>query len=650
MKSKFLTPLACAIGFSLHASAEPTEATEKLAPVVLTGNPLRSMEAAAPVESLAGDALTLQRGSTLGDTLGAIAGVGSSYFGPNSNRPTIRGLDGDRVKMLNNSGASVDVSSLSFDHALPVDPLVIERIEVLRGAAALLYGGSAIGGVVNTLDNRIPRQRLQGITGVAELRLGGAAAERNAAAVLDGGSGDWAWHADAAGRSSDDARVPTQADLPGNVIRNSASDSHAGAVGISRITADGRFGVSLDDYRNVYGVTVEPDVTVRMQRRRLATAGEWRWADGPLRHIQWQASRSLYQHSEIEGDGTVGTTFRSQGNDWRIEAEHTPIGPLRGVIGMQAEQSDFSALGDEALVPSTRTKNAALFLLEQTTVGALDLSAGLRSESVRVRADSIGTSRNFTPLSASVTGSFALSTSIKATASASASQRAPSFYELFAHGVHVASGAFEIGDASLVPERAKGFDFALAWQGKQGFLRANVYSTRFSNYLALEATGATQEDLPVYAYRGVPAVLQGFEIEGRTHFELGGLHAHASFTLDGVRGTDRSTKEPLPRLAPLRAIWALEAEQGPWQGRLELQQVARQTRVPSLDKPTPGYGMARLSVSRQISFGDAVDALWYVKLDNIGNRFAHSASTVATLRDLAPLPGRSVLTGLQLKF
>jgi len=159
--------LACAIAsLGLPVAAQVTQ----LDPVVVTGNPLRSDELAAPVSVLSGDALVLRRGSSLGDTLNGQPGVSSTYFGPNANRPVIRGLDGDRVRILGNAGASFDASSLSFDHAVPIDPLVIERIEVLRGPAALLYGGSAVGGVVNALDNRIPKSPLNAPTGAAERR------------------------------------------------------------------------------------------------------------------------------------------------------------------------------------------------------------------------------------------------------------------------------------------------------------------------------------------------------------------------------------------------------------------------------------------------------------------------------------------------
>jgi iron complex outermembrane receptor protein len=666
--------LACLSVGAAHAQDNKTT-PESLSPVLITGNPLREQAPVQASQVLSGDALTLRRAATLGESLDGLPGVSSTYFGPNSNRPVLRGLDGDRVRMLSNSGASVDASSLSYDHAVPVDPLVVDRIEVLRGAAALLYGGSAVGGVVNTLDKRIPRQAQQGLSGVAEVRLGGAADERNGAVVLDGGQQGLAWHADLSGRKASDLRVPRFETEEGSAfrVRNSASDSHGAALGASAIFSQGYAGVSVDDYRNDYGVTVEPDVGIRMQRQRLATAGEWRTSGGLLPRIQWQASRSIYQHQEVEGNGEVGTTFDSRGNDLRIEAEHAPIGPVRGVIGLQWERSDFSALGEEALVPSTETRSGALFVLEQYRSGPLSLSAGLRQESVKViskgdapeaEEERFGPAgqRTFSPRSLSLSGSYALSKTLSLQANLSDTQRAPMFYELHASGVHVATGAYERGDAGLGLERARGVDLGLRWEDGGSLLRLNVYQTRFRNYIALDSTGVSidsvnedgeTESLPEYRYTAVPARLSGFELEARQQLPRmawsGGWQFGVSALLDGVRGSNRTTGEALPRLAPLRATLGLEASDGLWSAKLELRGFARQDRVPALDTETAGYGLLKLSLARQLKLGE-MDALWYLKLDNLGNKLAFSATSMATLRDLSPLAGRSVFTGLQIRF
>ncbi|WP_152543563.1 TonB-dependent receptor plug domain-containing protein, partial [Methylibium sp. T29] len=178
-----LLPLLGTPLLALAQTAPPPDTT--LPPVVVTGNPLDSDGIATPNSVLAGPGLVLRRGSSLGETLSGLPGVSSSYFGPNANRPVIRGQDGDRIRVLNNAGATLDASALSFDHAVPIDPLVVERLEVLRGPAALLYGGSAVGGVVNAIDNRIPKAAIDGVGGALELRGGGAARERSAGALVE---------------------------------------------------------------------------------------------------------------------------------------------------------------------------------------------------------------------------------------------------------------------------------------------------------------------------------------------------------------------------------------------------------------------------------------------------------------------------------
>ncbi|HEY1128671.1 MAG TPA: TonB-dependent receptor [Roseateles sp.] len=659
MRSFALAPIAAACFLSLAAQAEPT-LPESLDKVVVTGNPLKSQLLAQPSDSLAGDQLVLTRAANLGDTLQGLAGVAATNFGPNASRPSIRGLDGDRVRILNNSGASVDASNLSFDHGVAIDPLVIDKVEVLRGAAALLYGGNAVGGVVNTLDNRIPRSFTPGLSGAAEIRLGGASKDRSGAVVLDGGSGQAnsgvGWHVDLAGRDAGDQIAP-RFDSEGesrSSVRNSAARSHGGAVGASVFFQGGFAGVSVDDFHTNYGTTAEEDVTIRMQRQRVATAGEWATVDGPIHRISWQLSRNRYEHTEMEGD-LVGTTFKSTGTDGRVEIEHVAFGPLRGLVGLQTEALDFSALGDEAFVPSTRTRNTGVFLLEQAKLGGVDWSAGARTERVTVDSDGgerfgDAQARRFRPLSLALSGVYPLSQAWSLSANLNRTERAPAYYELFANGLHVASAAYERGDAGLGLEKSKGLDVGLKWEGSGSHVHVNVYETRFANYIALQASGETVdhggEEVPVYAFQAVPARLRGVEVEGR--WQVSPVLALLS-QFDAVRGNNRATGEPLPRLAPLRAMLGLEAKQGDWTAKVEWRGAARQTRVAQFDTPTPGYGTLRLSVARQLRWGQT-DALWYLKLDNLANKLAYNATAVPTIRDLAPQPGRSASTGLQIRF
>jgi iron complex outermembrane recepter protein len=646
--------------------------------IVVTGNPLRT-ELGAPTSVLGGDALTRARAGTLGDTLSALPGVAASGFGPQSSRPVIRGLDGDRIRLLDNGGTSVDASSLSFDHAAAIDPLVVERFEVLRGPAALLYGGNATGGVVNAIDNRIPRSALGAVSGRSELRGGGAARERAGAAVLEGGAAGLNWHADVAARRSADLAVPRFTPLsdgvPGTPTRrvaNSAGERRAGALGASWADAHGYLGASVDTYRNDYGVAVEPDVTIDMRRDRAALAGE-RTLAGPVERVEFQASRTRYRHQEIEGSGAVGTTFTSRGHELRAQATHAALplagGALRGVVGAQLERLDFSALGEEAFVPNTNTRSRALFVLEQWQAQSLTLSAGLRAERVRVASagDAPGApeprfgaaaERRFSPASASLGASWAVSWELALTAHLGRTQRAPTYYELYANGVHVATGAYERGEATLGAERSTHAELGAAWTSGPSAFKAQVFATRFARYIALDATGnsidvvdeeGATEAFPEFAFRAIPARLVGFELEGRTRLMAQPWTLDLTAALDAVRGTHRDTGEPLPRLPPLRVRLALEASQGPWSAGLGVRHAARQSRVPALDVPTPSATLADASLSWRTRWADA-DALVFLRLDNLGDTLAFNASALRVARELSPLPGRAATLGLRVAW
>ncbi len=643
-----------------------------LAPVIVTGNPLGSSDVAVPVTVLTGDELVLRRGSSLGETLNGQPGVSSTYFGPNANRPVIRGLDGDRVRILNNSGASIDASSLSFDHAVPIDPLVIERIEVLRGPSALLYGGSAIGGVVNAIDNRIPKYSLTGVSGAAEVRFGGAEGERGGAALVEAGNGTFAFHADAFGRRTSDLEVPTYTpvDADGNVlgrtgrVRNSGSRSHGGSIGAAYTFASGFFGLSADSYDSRYGIVAEEDVMIRMNRDHVALAGEIRDLGGPIRAVRAQFNDSRYKHEEVEGSGAIGTTFKTKGTEVRIEAEHAPLGSLKGVIGAQFESFDFSALGEEAFVPTTKTRRNALFVVEELGTAFGMLSGGLRIERARIASEGDAdpsepqfgpaNTRRFTLKSASIGNVYKLDKAWSVSGTLSSTARAPTSFELFANGVHAATGAFERGDSTLGIERGNNLDVALQWKAGPNHARLGAFASRFSRFISLEATGVVITDdaggsFPEYVFRSVKASLTGMEFEGSHRLLQGAWTLDLRGKVDYTRATNRDTGEPLPRVAPLRATVGLDAGVAGWLGRLEVEHARRQNRVPSYDSETAGYTIFNLALSRHFDlFGN--DSYWFVKGTNLGDKLAYSASTVETIRGLVPLPGRAVKAGIRLAF
>jgi iron complex outermembrane receptor protein len=691
-----LSVLACAMGLAVSswaaAPSAPTAApapadaasapvskapnatsTTTLPPVVVTGNPLGSTDIASPVSVLTGDELVLRRGSSLGDTLNGMPGVSSTYFGPNANRPIVRGLDGDRVRVLSNAGASLDASSLSFDHAVPIDPLIVERLEVLRGPGALLYGGSAVGGVVNAIDNRIPKEPLKGVSGAVEARVGGAERERGGAALVEAGNDRVALHADVFGRETADLRVPTYTPVEGGSalpstdhVRNSAARTHGGALGGSLFFQGGYLGLSVDTYDSHYGAVAEPDVTIQMKRDHVGLAGEFKPDGGPLRVVRATFNHTRYQHQEVEGSGEIGTTFKTSGDELRLEAEHAPLGPVHGVVGLQLEDFDFSALGEEAFVPTTRTRRQALFALEELSWVGGTASAGVRLERARVHSDGDADpatpdpqfgpagERRFDLRSVSLGNVYPLTPQWSLTGSLSVSERAPTSFELYANGLHAATGVYERGDTTLPTERGTNLDVAVQWRSGSDHLRLGAFSTRFSRFVSLEATGndvtVDGEDFAEYAYRSVRARLHGVEVEGKHRLWEGqGWRFDTTGKLDLTRGTNADTGEALPRIAPLRVNAALDASHGLWGARIELEHAQRQDRVPATDAATDGYTLANLSLTRRFEWSGA-DALWFVKVTNVGDTLAYSASTIQTVRDLSPMPGRALKTGIRVAF
>ena len=688
MKHTYLAALLVAFAPSW---AQPTQA-----PLLITGNPLGDTDVATPTSVLAGTGLVLRRGSSLGDTLDGLPGVSSTYFGPNANRPVIRGLDGDRIRVLSNAGAALDASSLSFDHAVPIDPLVVERIEVLRGPAALMYGGSAVGGVVNTIDNRIPKTPLSAATGAAELRLGGANRERGASALVEGGGNGLAFHVDAFRRSTEDLHVPAFERPLGDGsserrsrIANSSSRASGGAVGASWVSDQGYLGASVDSYRNDDGIVAEDDVTIQMRRDKLSLAGELRRPTGFITTLRAQAASTDYQHQEIAGDGSVGTTFKSRGNDMRMEAVHRSFqlggGRIDGVFGTQFESSRFSALGEEAFVPTTSTRHAAVFMLERWRFGDAghapasarpqgdgssgqlsgQLSVGLRAEQVRVRSEGDANAeaaqfgppqaRRFVPRSASISAALKLGAQWQASSSWSYTERAPTYYELYANGVHAATATFERGDPQQALERGRSLDATLAWRKGPHSAKLSLFESRFSNYINLAATGEADFEsdhggsVPVFAFAGVRARLYGLEAEAAWRLLDGHSNVDLDAKLDLVRGQDLTHREPLPRLAPGRLTLGANWTQDGWQARAEVQRNSRQGRVPSTDTTTAAATRVNLTGSYTWSLGER-QAMVFAKLHNVGNVLAYSASTTATLRPLAPLPGRGLMLGVRIAY
>jgi iron complex outermembrane receptor protein len=638
--------------------------------IVVTANPLGSalFELVSPVSVLSGKDLLFRQESTLGETLSKLPGVSSTYFGPNASRPVIRGLDGDRVRIMQNGVGMLDVSALSPDHATTVDPLVVDRIEVVRGPTALMYGGAAVGGVVNTLDNRIPQLSLEGFTGRVEPRIGGAANERSGAAVLEAGNGMVALHADIASRRTDDLRIPgfarsdRQRALDGPAIEqphgrliNSSSNSDSGAVGASLTLDKGYLGLSYSDFKANYGTVAEPDVRVDMNSKRLGVAGEVRELGTFVQGVKFKYGYTDYLHNELE-NGVIATTFKNKGYESRIDATHAKLGPFTGAFGVQLSNVDFAALGAEAFLPKVNTDAKALFIYEEAVFGNIKVTAGGRNEHTTVASagDSLTTTRfgaaetrKFSASSGALGTLYTFNQNIGLAANLSHTERVPTYAELFANGRHVATGQFEVGNATLSKEKSDGADIQLRWRSGPHSASISGFYTRFQNYIALINSGQEQEELREALFRAVKAEFHGFETEGkfRVYEENGNLDLNLRG--DYVRAKNSDTGESLPRISPMRLGGGLDYQLGKFSARLDVSHSFKQDRVAANELPTDGYTLTNTALNYRFK-SQAVNWDAYIKGNNIFNKEARAHTSF--LKEIAPLPGRGLLMGVRANF
>jgi iron complex outermembrane recepter protein len=398
--------------------------------------------------------------------------------------------------------------------------------------------------------------------------------------------------------------------------------------------------------------------------------GEVRGLGGFIETVRGQAGFTDYEHQEIEGTGEIGTTFNNKGSDLRLEAVHAKqalgTGHLQGVFGLQGEASRFSALGEEAFVPATRTRHVGAFVLEQWQLDkSLQLSAGLRAERVRVESagDADATQpqfgpaqqRQFTPRSAALGVVYNLASQWQLSSNVAYTERAPSSYELYANGVHAATAAFERGDAQQAKERGRNLDVAVQWRSGADAVKVGAFASRFSNYIALVRSGEPDfiddegNAFPVFVFEGVRARLRGVEIEGEKRLWHGASTLDVDGRLDVVRADDLTNGQPLPRIAPLRASVGLNWQRGPWSARAEVTHARRQHRVPPDDTATPSWTLIHLATSYRFQLGGNT-ALAFIKLNNAGDKLAYNAATISTVRPLSPLPGRSLMAGLRVAF
>ncbi|MGQ0511944.1 MAG: TonB-dependent receptor [Betaproteobacteria bacterium] len=604
-----------------------------------------------PASVLRGDDLRRRQASSLGDTLDREPGVQSGGMGPGASRPVIRGQDAPRVRVLDNGLGTMDVSNISPDHAATVETLGATQVEVLRGPATLIHGGGAIGGLVNVVTKRIPRDRMQGVAGAAEVRLGGAARELTGLVDLNGGTGGFAWHVDAFSRNAGDY------DGRRGRVFNSFVESRGASFGASLIGNRGHIGLGVQMLDSFYGVPAGELARIDLDQHRYELDGELRDPLPGLSRIRARLGRTDYRHDEIEQTGEVATRFENNGTEGRLELTHRPIGPFTGVLGFSGHGRRFSAVGEESFLQPVRSRGGALFLVEEARAGNWRFELGGRLEHERHRPEA-GTGlpdRSFSPTtwSGGVTWTFMPGYAVAATLTRA--QRAPAIEELYANGPHAATATFEVGDNALAKEASRNLDFSLRKTSGTWRWKAGVYANGFHNYIYAQSLGVVDETgaadpagaFTLVNYRQASARFRGFEAElaWRPQGPWG-----MRFFADTARGSlDGIGNGNIPRMSPSRLGLEGTYASGPWGASASLLRVMRQDRIAQAQETaTPGYSRLDAGLQYRIRHGGQASTTLFIQANNLLDEDMRVHTSF--IKDAAPLPGRSITAGARATF
>jgi iron complex outermembrane receptor protein len=708
-----LAALPCAA-----AAHDPTD----LEAVQVTASPLAgdAESLARPVEVLAGEALDRAKAATLGETVAKLPGVQTTYFGPGVGRPILRGLDGPRVQVLTAGLGTQDASTVSSDHATSVEPFLADQIEVLKGPATLLFGSGAIGGAVNVADGRIARDLPDApLGGRAEIRGNTVNDERLGMFRLDGVNGNWVIHVDGLVRDTGDYDIPglaavghddhdhddddhdhADAEPAGGQLENSSISTRAGALGATWLGGGGYFGLSASTYRTDYGIPAgahvhgeddhehdhgsddghgdhdhaedDGDVRVDLAQKRLELKTGIYEPASFLESLELHGAWNDYEHVELEG-GAVGTRFTSEGYDARLQAVQKEAAGWRGAFGLQIGRVDFAAAGEEAFVPATLTDSWGLFVVQEKDFDPLKLELGARYDRVALAPADARPARDFGATNLSAAAIWRLDDAFDLRFGIDGSERAPSQEELYAGGLHVATGSIEIGDNGLDTERALRGEIGVHAHNERIDFKAAIYRSGFRDFIYLADTGIEEHQTPVRLWTQADAVFTGAEAElvlhladgdrGGWDLRLFGDLVRGELDGSGTRSVDFDVPHGdhghhysvelanggwLPRIAPGRFGADLYWELGGWRASLGAVRYQEQDRVARNEEPSPAYTLvdAHLAYRWDRSGGNA----WEVFLDggNLGNEEARPHTSL--LRDYAPLPGRAVAFGIRAWF
>tara|TARA_R110000764_G_scaffold112134_7_gene199047 strand:+ start:25949 stop:27988 length:2040 start_codon:yes stop_codon:yes gene_type:complete len=628
-----------------------------------------------PSAVLQGDDWIGLRETSLGDSLESLPGVRASGFGAGVSRPVIRGLDGARVRVLSDGADVLDASAISPDHAISADTALLERVEVLKGPATLLYGGGAIGGVVNLIDRRVPTYVPErGYEGELDLRGNSVADERAGALGVTVGAGQFAARFEGSRSDADAYRIP------GHPSRQEGAynETDSAGMGLSWITERGYVGLAYSSQDREYGLLAHEhadchthgptdwhcveeehdhdghdhdeeeqehgDAYIDMQQRRWDLRADYSDPFSGFERVRVRVAHTDYQHVEMEGE-EVGTEFTNRGTDGRIELTHAPIAGWRGVVGSQLTRRDFAALGEEAYVPPTLTHNRALFVLEEYQAGDWRYEVGLRQEWQTVEVKDGDDEADHRGSSVSFGASWQWQPNLALYSSLSRSQRLPTAEELYANGPHAATRTIELGDPDLDKETSWNMEVGLRRTRGPVTFDLSVYRNEVDDFIYAADTGHSPgAGYREVAYEQADAVLHG--MEGRVLWQAT-TNTGLSLFGDHVRGRLKEGGD-LPRIPADRV--GVRVDQRLSQalsGFVETSRIMRQDDIADYETETDSYTLLSAGLGWRGQLAES-DYLLYLRGNNLLNEEARQHTSF--IKDEVLLPGRNLTVGASFSF
>lgn len=640
-----------------------------------------------------------ERAPTIGDALADELGVYSNQYGSGSSRPVIRGQDGPRVKVLQHASETADVSTLSPDHAVTVDPILAKQVEVIRGPSTLLYGAGTVGGLVNVTDQKIPTQMPEdGLEGTVGLRYNSGSDEKLASAGVTAGIGEnFALRVEGSKRNANDYIAPDYFHEHDDELEkerrvgNTFAEGQTVNIGGSWIHDRGFVGLSYSNRQDQYGLpghsheyhgcvlhgdhfhgcpTPDPDapaheehggpwVDLKSERYEVRTELEQPFAG--VEKLRAHASITDYEHNELE-ESEVISNFKSKGYDGRLELVHVPVAGWEGVIGTQisqqkinlaASEHDHHEDGDEddeehhvhgsgVVMPDTKTDKFSLFALEHKQLGDVHVELGARVDHQKVTVDSEQKDYSGTGLSASAAANWEFAPSYKLSVVGSHQQRLPLAQELYADGLHFATNTYELGNPDLDKETSNNLELGLHYEGDKLDYHVHVYHNWFDDYIYGE-TVAQKGNLRGVQYTQDKARFYG--TEAQAGYQINDMYKVSVFG-DYVRG--KIEAENAPRVPAGRLGTKVEADFADgWSGLAEYYHVFNQDKIASYEDETQGYNMVNVGLSYSNSIADNNAYRVYFKANNLLDDQVYSHTSFLSN---IPQVGRNFTVGVQYDF